>query len=448
MGRTRWTRAELWKLSRACQIYENQRRIIKLIEFPDVGLVALNNAVDRLTNFEPDDGLEKLDLRADTDPQSVAEEIQAHIDSHPTSRTYLPSFFVAHLKREKVVEEVYTASEETIEESQVEYLRSRIKQLESSNTQLFKAIGSQRELGTMVAEAVRAVPPYKKYTQAKVSKSKTPVSAIFLWSDWHIGEVIDSEETEGFGEYNYQIAEHRLFKIIDDFLRWVEVQREAYHIDHCAVYCLGDYISGDIHHELVATNEFPVPVQTAKAGILMGEGFRRLSPHFENIDAYQNSGNHDRLTKKMQFKQRGSNSFAYLVHTIADTYAEKLDNLTIHQTLGTKQIASVADWNFLLEHGDGMRAWMGIPFYGIEREKGREAFKRMNTDKTFDCMAIGHWHVPTLLGGVILINGSLSGTTEYDHGAGRHSPPCQVGCLVHPEHGIFNLVPFIQRVAA
>ena len=312
MGRKKWTRDQLWKLSRACTIYENQRRIVQLIEFQEIGLVAINNAVDRLTAFEPDDGLERLELRAETEPQVVAEEIQAHIDAHPTSRTYLPRYFIEHLAREKVVEEVYTASEETIEESQVEYLRSRIKQLESSNTELFKALGSQRELGTMVAEAVRSVEPYPRHILTTASKSKTPVSAVFLWSDWHIGEMIDREETEGFGEYNYSIAEDRLFNIIDDFLHWVEVQRSAYHTDHCAIFCLGDYVAGDIHLELSVTNEFPVPVQTAKAGLLMGEGFHRLSPYFSQIDAYQNSGNHDRLTKKMQFKRRGANSYAYL----------------------------------------------------------------------------------------------------------------------------------------
>lgn len=82
----------------------------------------------------------------------------------------------------------------------------------------------------------------------------------------------------------------------------------------------------------------------------------------------------------------------------------------------------------------------GIPYYGMERDRAREAMKRQHTEKGFDYISIGHWHVPAIIGGNILVNGSLPGTTEFDHLVGRHASPAQVSFMVHPKFGLFNWV--------
>jgi hypothetical protein len=43
----------------------------------------------------------------------------------------------------------------------------------------------------------------------------------------------------------------------------------------------------------------------------------------------------------------------------------------------------------------------------------------------FDYISIGHWHVPAIIDGNILVNGNLPGTTEFDHIQGRHAAPSQ-----------------------
>ena len=66
----------------------------------------------------------------------------------------------------------------------------------------------------------------------------------------------------------------------------------------------------------------------------------------------------------------------------------------------------------------------------------------MNTSERFNFSAMGHFHVPGFIEGATLMNGSLSGTTEFDHSVGRFSPPSQLAFMVHPNHKIFNIVPF------
>ena len=179
----------------------------------------------------------------------------------------------------------------------------------------------------------------------------------------------------------------------------------------------------------------------------MGEGLARLASHFNRLDVAQcGADNHGRLQKKPQAKQKATNNWSFLVHTIAHTYVSEHTNVHISQTEGIKMLVDVNGWKFLIEHGDLFKAWMGIPFYGIQRGQGRESMRRMNTDQGFHYQCIGHWHVPTFLGGMTIINGSMSGTSEFDHGAGRHANPSQVAFMVHPRNGVFNVVPFTDRV--
>ena len=332
------------------------------------------------------------------------------------------------------------------ESEQIIHLRKANSALLSTIVTLKDNVGSLKEMADLIGESVKQAEPFAPYKYPPAEKGSAPVVPVFKWSDWHIGEVIRAEETEGFGEFNYAIAEEGLFGMVEDFLQWVEVQRRAYDMSTCVIFGEGDYVSGDIHPELLATNEFPLPVQTAKAGLLMGEAIRRICQHFDAVTMYQvNADNHGRLQKKPQAKQKGDNNMGYLVHTIANQYAAKIKNFSPIMAEGAKYLATVNGFKFLIEHGDSFRGWMGIPYYGMMRSRHREANRRMTTDKGFHYHSMGHWHVPALVEGQTIVNGSLSGASEFDHIAGRHADPAQVAFLVNQKHGIFNIVPFGRR---
>ena len=135
----------------------------------------------------------------------------------------------------------------------------------------------------------------------------------------------------------------------------------------------------------------------------------------------------------------------FAVYAVTNAFLRQHKNIEIVQPLAAKQLVDIGGWKFLSEHGDTTKAWMGIPFYGIERARAREAVRRMRTDLGFDYISIGHWHVPGIVSGNILINGSLSGTSEYDHIAGRHALPAQVSFLVHKKYGLFNWVAWTMK---
>ena len=324
------------------------------------------------------------------------------------------------------------------------HLRAKNSQLESLITQMRGELGSRKEMAAAVREAVTATDPFPRVPWKTPAKPGSSIEPVFVLSDWQIGEVIDPDKTEGFGEFNWEIAQRRIFGMTEAFLAWVELQRHVYRIDRIRIFLAGDPISGDIHPELQFTNEFPIPVQSAKAGLLTGEVISRIAPHaaeviVEGIDA----DNHGRMTKKNQWKEGGLNNMAHLVNVLAGECVSKHGNVDFRAGTGRiKDLFDVCGKKFLVEHGHAVKAWMGIPYYGLERARAREAVRRMNTELGFHYQVCGHWHVAGWFAGTMLVNGNLPGTTEFDHACGRHAPPAQVAFLVHPKHGVFNFTPF------
>jgi hypothetical protein len=135
----------------------------------------------------------------------------------------------------------------------------------------------------------------------------------------------------------------------------------------------------------------------------------------------------------------------YLVYEISNTYVRQLSNLNLVRAEGAKLVANVNGFKFLLEHGDGVKGQLGIPYYGFGRVFGKEAVRRMNTDKGFHYWCIGHFHCPAIIENKMFVNGSLSGTSEFDHINGRHALPSQTAFLVHPKYGYFNFTSFYGK---
>jgi hypothetical protein len=318
---------------------------------------------------------------------------------------------------------------------------------ETANKQLKEMIKREEKTKEYVAEvtqAVQALDPLPLVNVLKPKASHTPMTAVFHLTDWHVGERIRKKETEGFGNFDWEVAQDRVLgQLVPAYLRWLDTQRSGYVINDVCLLLTGDFISGDIHDELRRTNEFPIPVQTARAGHLLGSLVHAMAPHGEKVTVVEiGADNHSRLVQKPQAKQKVDNSMGYLVYEILNAHLAKHENVVIDRAEGMKHLFQIGNYKFLGEHGDTVKSWMGVPWYGIEREKAREATRRMFDDRGFHYIIMGHWHTPWF--GQLIVGGSLSGTSEYDHSCGRMGRPCQTSFLVG-KRGAFNFVPFELR---
>ncbi len=322
------------------------------------------------------------------------------------------------------------------------HYKTKSQSLETSLKGLLKERGKYKALVDDIKTAIIAEEPFPRIQIVGHKATTSPVAAVLKLSDWQIGEVIESAETEGFGVFNHEIAQQRVEKLVHHFLGWIDMHRKAgYPLRVLHIFSEADLVSGNIHYELEVTNEFPVPVASVKAGFLLSWVVSQLAPHFDKVELWEESAdNHGRLTRKNQAKQGALNNYSYIAHIVCNEKLRDHTNVNIHMGDGTKLLADVLGKKFLISHGHHIMGQMGIPYYGFERDRAREAVKRQNTDKTFDYISMGHWHVPAIISGNILVNGSLTGTTEFDHMQGRHALPSQVSFMVHPVHGLFNWV--------
>ena len=315
--------------------------------------------------------------------------------------------------------------------------------------QVVKFLKKESEAQKYVAEVKQAVLaldplPAVPFILPDRHRSKTPITVVLHRTDWHIGEQNDSAEMEGWGGFNWSKAQDRVLnQLTPAFLEWLDTQRSGYNIKDLVILDTGDFISGDIHDELKITNEFPLPVQTAKAAQLLAQMTSELAPHFENITIRQIGGdNHRRLVKKPQAAQKVSNSMGSLVYEIHDALTTKHANVKAIRATGIKETVAIGNFKFLCEHGDSIKSWMGVPWYGIERMKAKEATRRMFDERGFHYYLMGHWHCPRF--GDEIVGGCLGGTTPYDHSCGRVSSPAQTAFLVG-KRGPFGFVPFKLR---
>jgi hypothetical protein len=332
--------------------------------------------------------------------------------------------------------------------SRLEAAEATTRSLRLELKRLHRAHGVALEFNDDLLTAIHATDSIGIPEQRPAPKRGSTVAAVFPVSDWHTGERISFEEMDRFNRYDYALQEKRLRFLVESVLRWVDVQRKGYRIDRLYIPVLGDLINGEIHpEEYLSTNEFRTPEQTAKAGHLLAWLITQFVPVFrEVIVDCIGADNHARRTTKPSAKEAARNSYNYLVYEIAKAVLAHQKNVRLNFHLPLKAQVEIEGRSVILSHGHETKAWMGIPFYGIERAEGREARKRLSRGRPYTLHIIGHWHAPGMLSGLI-INGALCGSTEYDAMAGRYADASQTTFLMHREHGHFNLVPWnLQEV--
>lgn len=322
--------------------------------------------------------------------------------------------------------------------------QSTITRLESECKKLRLTLATRREEARIVAGAVPAISiPSTGIHTKKNRPGDSNHTLLVALSDWHLGEVVSLEETGGINEYNYEIAREGLLDIVTRIIKWVEIQRLGYNIPNIQILGLGDWISGDIHEELTATNEFPAPVAAARAGALLAEAVGTLVQHFSDGLAFCDviAGNHDRLSHHTPSKKTNQSSLSYLVGTIAKESLRNINHLTFTLHEDPMPLIAIQGRNVVFAHGHQIRASGNSPYYGI----ARRAASLQQQHGRVDHLILGHFHHAAQLNDqqVIMVP-SLIGSSEWSMQMGFSAKPGQWACLVG-EHGIHGSTVFERR---
>lgn len=208
--------------------------------------------------------------------------------------------------------------------------------------------------------------------------------AVLVLSDLQIGHKTPTT--------SMRIIGNRMDRLARRFIKVVFIHRKAYPIKRLKIFLLGDLIQSEDIGFKVGLDELEgvLMTQMFKGAIPMIEKLLlTLLPYFpDGIDVHTVSGNHGRLDK---FHADTTNW-----DTVIYRFLE--GRLVQYPTIrwfieGEKFYQKVRIWQktFLLVHGDQIKMWMNIPWYGITQRAMR--WQGSLPGDKFHYMVLGHFHI-------------------------------------------------------
>lgn len=331
-------------------------------------------------------------------------------------------------------------------------VEARLAQLrrrnDSLSRELARVLAREEELVArlhLVQSIADLSPTPPKWLAPKKTRSGNRATVCTVLSDLHLDEVVDPAQVGGVNAYDRDIATLRLHRFFDRVVTLSRDYLSGVTYDGCVLFLGGDLLSGDIHEELVATNEDTTPGSILFWLEHLAAGVAMLADEFGRLHVPSVAGNHGRRTRKPRAKGRARDNFDWLLSSLLAREFRDDDRVTFDVPDSFSTTVQVYDATFRLEHGDQARGgsgWMGV----LGPAMRRDAKVRAQADamqQPYDHLVIGHWHRLSWLPGVV-VNGSTKGLDEYAAIEGfGFEPPQQAMWLSTAKHGVTMQAPVL-----
>jgi hypothetical protein len=288
-------------------------------------------------------------------------------------------------------------------------------------------------------EQIDSIPVHPpKWTLRKPKGSQHRGIVTLMLSDAHWDEVVEPSEIEGVNAYNREIAIKRLKRVIEGTVLVTRQYYAGLKYEGLVLMLGGDLLSGNIHEELVETNEdtvigsidFWVDQLVAFIGTLADE--------FGRVHVPCVVGNHGRNTRKPRAKLRVRDNFDWLMYRMASRFFKNDGRVTFDIPESSDCPVKIYDTTFRLSHGDQFRGGSGISgmFAPLMLGHHRKSQRQASLHRPYDWMVIGHWH-QYWTGQGLIVNGSVKGYDEYAYVSNfRYERPIQAMWVTTPENGL------------
>lgn len=264
--------------------------------------------------------------------------------------------------------------------------------------------------------------------------------AVLTWTDWHLSEVIKAEETNGINEYNLEIAEKRIRRLVDNTLHLCQNHVVATY-QGAILNLVGDFVSGGLHPELAKSDELEIMPSILKARDLLLWGIRQIADAFGKVYIPCVAGNHGRTTMKPEFKRYSYKNADWVIYKLLERDLADDDRVIIDVRPANEVDYSVFGLRIKIVHGDMLGVKGGDGIIGAIGPIVRGEIKLRGQSATigqdFDLLIMGHWHQQLWLPRVMVAN-CLKGFDEYARLALRAAPtpPTQPLFFVNRARGI------------
>lgn len=293
------------------------------------------------------------------------------------------------------------------------FWRRKAAQAERENEGLHALV---RDLGGLEALQIRA-DDWIARTQGSGRGSAT---LIVHNSDRHLGEVIAPEEIHGWNGYDVATCQRRVRRFMNAACelgrRWM-----ADTVCDGVLYTMaGDEISGDIHDELIQTNEIGSLESVQVAAELHVSGLRQLAGEYGRVHVTAVPGNHGRTTRKPTAKKYGALSYDVMIARLVARELRDDERFSFQIAAGPDVITPIYNRPVVTTHGDKIGTGGGKGFAGPVLPIIRGATQvRLQYASMAGAMPelilMGHYHTSAAPPG-ILANGSVPGLSEFGFG--------------------------------
>lgn len=277
---------------------------------------------------------------------------------------------------------------------------------------------------------------------AKTPSGDSEATAFMVASDWHVEEEVRAAIVNGKNRYDLALAKSRAEQFFVNGLRLIEINRQATSIKNLVLALLGDFISGDIHDELVEVNQLlPVPA-TKYAASLIASGIQFLLDEggFDEIVVPCHSGNHGRTTKKVHISTEAGHSLEYLLYTLLQMAFRHDPRVKFVLSDGYHSYLRVYDKTVRFHHGHMVKFQGGVGGIHIPVNK---AINQWNKITWADLDVFGHFH-QMKDGGNFISNGSLIGYNGFALSIkADYEPPKQAFFLIDRKKGRTITAPIL-----
>ena len=338
----------------------------------------------------------------------------------------------------------------------VNQLEGKIGLLQDENRTLKQQLAiAQKESWNlkMLAEEVRGyiepiAPPPESWK--KLIKGPCEESVVLHLSDGHHDAVILPHRVQDFERHDFNIAMARGETLVDSVLNFTKNRMVGYNFHTLWILAYGDHTNGEIHN---ADNHsyFGNMMKSCLAiGQFHAQMIHDFAEWFQEIKVLYLSGNHGRR-KEVRKKDyhAAHDSWDYLIAEVAKAYCVGLWNVEFLIPDSFSAVVDIEGHKFCCFHGDDVKSWNSIPWYGVERKTRRLTALNAANKEQINYYCMGHFHAmatQAVLKGETLINGSWIGTDAYSFNSlSNYTEPSQLLHGVHKDQGASWRIPIRLR---
>lgn len=279
----------------------------------------------------------------------------------------------------------------------LERAKEEIRVLRRENREYAKKLASQQQFFEGIVDATRVEVETPKFKTARQAKGKPSNSIITPIYDQQYGQFVRPSDTPGGrGNFSEKVFDERLARWVNAVCEIAAARADSYRIDEWIIPLGGDQVEGD---EIFAGQawqlEMGPPRQVWELSLKMEEALRTVIRFGKEelgvpfIALYGIPGNHGKVGGRKAGARPSDYSWDWLHHMILFDRLRKepVDQFAIEPAGSLFFYA--AGHEFQAIHGDEIRGWGGIPFYGLTRFDGRSI--RLHS-RIYRYLLMGHHH--------------------------------------------------------